>query len=252
MIYDDNVLECAMAKFGAERSEEADLWKSWKKSKDSETLGKLLDSFEPMTSSFVNKWSGSSVPDYLLRAKVHQLAVKAFDSYDPKKFKNVSLGTHVFNNVKRVSRTVYENQNVARVPEHRVAKIGTFQNVKGFLEGDLGREPTSAELSSKLGWSLKDVNMMENSIRKDLMYSGDLLGDYSKGDTFDEERDRDLIDFIYYELAPEEKLVYEYLTGKYGKPKLKATDIAQKLSMSDAKISRIRSRIAEKIEQHRG
>jgi len=232
------------------REREAKLWGTWKRNKRPENLEPLLSSFKPMIRSVVRKWSGGGIPDPVLTAKAEIFAVRAFDSFNPKR--EASLGTHVFNNVQRLSRVVTSNQNVARVPEHRVAKIGTYKNIQGHLEGELDREPTSSEMAEKLGWSLKDVNRMEAALRQDLLASDDVLGDYHTGDWHDDERARDLVDFIYYELSPREKIVFEYLTGKYGKPKKTASEIATIMGVSNATVSRIRKGIEEKIEKHIG
>jgi len=232
------------------KKDEIGMWHDWSKDKDPYKLNDLLVSFKPMIKSTVRKWSGGGISDSVLRSKAEVQAVKAFNSYDPDK--GTSLSTHVFNNMKKVSRIVYENQNVSRIPEHRITKIGTFNNVKSYLEGRLDRDPTSSELASELGWSLKDVNKMEHALQQDLLVSNDLLGDYSMQSTHSDERDRDVVDFIYYELDEREKQVFEYLTGKYGKPKLAAGKIAVKLGMSDATVSRIRKSIEKKIIKHRG
>lgn len=229
---------------------EAKLWERWKMDRTPDNLEPLLTSFKPMIRSVVRKWSGSGIPDPVLTANAEVFAVRAFDSFNPKK--NASLGTHVYNNVQRVSRVVTSNQNVARIPEHRVAKIGTYQNIKSHLEGELDREPTSAELADRLNWSLKDVNRMESALRQDLLSSDDVLGDYHRPGWRQEERDRDLVDFIYYELSPREKTVFEYLTGKYGKEKKTASEIARIMGVSNATVSRIRKDIERKIEGHLG
>jgi len=244
----DLLEELEFAKLGS--GPEGDVWSEWKQDRDPNKLGDLLTSFRPMIRSAVRKWSGSGISDRILTDNAEILAVTAFNSYDPQM--PASLGTHVFNNMKRLSRVVSSNQNVARIPEHRTQKIGTFQNVKSYLEGELDREPTASEMSDRLGWSLKDVNLMENSLRKDLLYSGDVLADYSLPGTSEDEKRRDLVDFIYYELDSREKLVFEYLTGKYGKPKKTASEIAGIMGVSDATVSRIRKSIEQKIERHSG
>ena len=232
------------------REREAKLWSAWKEDKRPDVLEPLLSSFRPMIRSAVRKWSGGGIPDPVLTAKAEVFAVRAFGSFDPSK--DASLGTHVFNNVQRLSRVVTSNQNVARIPEHRVAKIGTYKNVRSHLEGELDREPTSSEMATQLGWSLKDVNRMESSLRQDLLVSEDVLGDYYAPGWQQDERDRDLVDFIYYELDAREKTVFEYLTGKYGKPKKTAREIAKTMGVSDATVSRLRKSIERKIEKHSG
>lgn len=232
------------------KEREFQLWKQWNKDKDPQKLESLLHSFKPMIQSAVTKWSGAGIAPPILESKAQVQAVHAFNNYDPNQ--RAALSTHVYNNLQKLSRIVYENQNVARIPEHRITKIGTFNNVYDYLESKFDREPTSAELSQELGWSLKDVNKMQAALRKDLVASSDLLADYGTTSFQNEERQRDFVDFIYYELDPQEKLVYEYLTGKYGKPKLSAGDIATRMNVSDATVSRIRKRIENKVREYMG
>ena len=57
------------------------------------------------------------------------------------------------------------------------------------------------------------------------------------------------LEAIYYDLTPEEKIVYEYINGKAGKKQIGSTGEIAKLSgMTPSKVSRIKKRIAKKIE----
>ena len=57
-----------------------------------------------------------------------------------------------------------------------------------------------------------------------------------------------MLSFIYYELSPQEKVVFEYLTGYAGKPKLDEQGIATAIGATRARVKKIKAHIAAKIK----
>jgi DNA-directed RNA polymerase sigma subunit (sigma70/sigma32) len=225
------------------KASELSLWKEWRHTSSPVTLGKLLTSFQPVITSTVKKFESVPLPPSTISAEAKKQAVNAFRTFDPKA--GAALGTHVYNYMMKVNRFVYEHQNIGRIPEHRVVQIGTFNAVKSELQGKLRREPSAMELSDELGWSLQEVERMEREMKREVPASAIDESDFSFSSTSDAQK---VMTFIYYELIPQEKVVFEYLTGYAGKPKLDEHEIAKKLDITHDRVKKVKAKIAEKIK----
>jgi DNA-directed RNA polymerase sigma subunit (sigma70/sigma32) len=225
------------------KANELALWKDWHKTKSQATLGHLLDSIHPMIVTTVKRFESVPLPPSTLIAEAKKHAISAFESFDPKG--GASLGTHVHNHLQGVNRFVYEHQNIGRIPEHRIVQIGTFNSVKSELRDKLGRDPSATEIGDELNWSHGDVERMERELKREVPDSAVQDVDFSFTQTTDAQR---VLTYIYYELTQQEKVVFEYLTGWAGKPKLDDAAIAMKIGATKARVKKIKAHIAAKIK----
>lgn len=225
-------------------AKELELWNAWKKTGNKRTLSSLLDSFRPMIGGVVNKFRPAHLPPSAVEAEAMSQAINAFGSYNPKS--GAALGTHVYNNLKRVQRFVVERQNIGRIPDHRSLQVGTYNTVKTDLSEQLGREPSALELSDELNWSPAEVERISKELRREVPESN-LISDFSFNRVTPEQK---VLSYIYYELSPQEKTAFEYLTGWGGKPKLSDADIAKRVGVSRDRIRRIKANISNKIKEH--
>jgi DNA-directed RNA polymerase specialized sigma subunit len=228
------------------KEKELEMWRAWKAGGESpQALKPLLRSFRPMIQSKVNVYKGKvrMIPDSTIEAEFNIQFVNALRSYDPSKG---SLGTYVYRYLDKAKRFVVENQNIGRIPENRAYKIKTFTTTRDELSEELGRQPTDGELAKKLGWDKAEVERMESELRNDLVAQGFEDDPYS----FTPSKSEETLRLFKYELAGEEREVYEYLTG-FGKPQLLSTgDIAKKMGIPDYKVSRIKQGIQTKLKRY--
>ena len=227
----------------APKKEELEMWRVWKKDSTMTNLEPLLVSLDPLIQKRVNQFSGAPIPRSAIEAEARKQAVSAFETYNPKM--GAGLSTHVTNYMQKVYRYVTTYQNVGRLPESRTAKIDTFQKTKAFLAQIKDREPSTVELADELGWSKREVGRMEIELRKDL----GLETSFSEMKFLDFDRNADLLAYGYYELTPEEQLVFDYTIGMHGKPKLKIEDIGKKLKKTPRQIGLIKQKIVDKLKR---
>ncbi len=222
-----------------------ELWRSWKADPTPENLEPLLDGMQGLINSRVNEFKQAPVPQSAVRGFANAKAIHAFENYNPKK--GAALSTYVTWHLKKVKAFVLKHQNIGRIPEHRARNITEFKNTKEDLTQKMGMPPDSLTLAENLGWSQAEVNRMEAELRKDLVASfspePDRLPDIQSA------REREVLRYIHYDLTPDERLVFEYSLGLYGKPKLSAKQIAQTMSISQPKVSRIRAKIDKKLRE---
>jgi len=222
--------------------QELSLWKEWRKTSSPGILGQLLNSFTPIIQATVKKFNTVPLPPSTIAAEAKKQAVQAFKTFDPKA--GAALGTHVTNYMKKVNRFVYEHQNIGRIPEHRITQVGTFMAVKSELREKKGREPSAVELADELAWSPAEVERMERELRREVPETAVMDADFSFIETSDAQR---ILSFIYYELSPNEKVIFEYLTGWAGKPRLGEEEIARRLGMTRERVKKLKASIAAKI-----
>lgn len=209
------------------QQEDLALWKQWKATNDRMALQKLLQRLEPLIQGEVNKW-GSAVPRVALEAKARLLAVEALETYDENK--GAAIGTHVASRLRKLSRSVYPYQNIARVPENQQLYYHTYNVASNQLQDSLGRDPTVDELSDELGWAPKRVTHFQNAFgRRELVES--------EGAFWEGEKDESLVDFYYHGLAPRDKQIFEDIVGYNGKNPLKNPELMKKYNLTQAQLS---------------
>jgi DNA-directed RNA polymerase specialized sigma subunit len=220
-------------------------WQEYKRNPTSVNRSKLLKRFDGLINAQVNKWSGPVARDVLMN-EARLLAVKAFDNFNPAS--GASLATYLTNQLLPLSRVVYTYQNAARMPENITQKINTFNTANDMLKITLGREPTTDELHSELGWSASDITRIRDYNRRDLIESGPAVsGDFYAVNKDDE--DDMLLGAIYFELSPEEKRLFEYTTGYNGAKVLSNPELTKKLGITQAQLSYRKVQLRNRIEQ---
>ena len=211
------------------QQQDLDLWREWKRTKNPQTLQKLLDRLQPLIYRETSKWSGA-VPAAALDARAKRLVVEALDSYNPNM--GAAIGTHVTSRLRKVSRHVYPYQNVARMPENKQLLYHTYQVASSSLQDSLGREPTVEELQDELGWGAKKIREFNTSIgRRELVESEG--ADIHLHDT----EASPLVDFYYHGLIPSDKSLFEDIVGYGGKKTLSNPELIRKYGMTQGQLS---------------
>lgn len=232
-----------MAKWDERAQQDLTLWRAWKKDPTPEHLTPLLDALQPVVHKKINEFHGAPIPPSALQGAANLMVMKALNSYNPDK--GASVATHVGWNLRKVRAFVIKHQNVGRIPEHRAYNITKFKQARDELTSSLGHPPDALSLAEELGWSTAEVGRMERELRQDLIASRNLEPDLLP--EMESSRDKEVLRYIYQELTPEERSVFEYSLGANGKPELSAGEIAKTLNISQPKVSRIRRKIDQKL-----
>lgn len=226
------------------QEQELELWHAWKREPTDQNLAPLMDSLQNLVQSRVNQFRKAPVPPAALMGFANTQVMKALNTFSPDK--GAALSTHVSWHLKKVQTFAIKHQNLGKIPDQRANNITEFKAAKDELRETLGFEPDSLSLAEHLGWSQREVARMESEQqRKDLIASkspeADNLPDlYSS-------REREVLRYIHHDLTPDERLVFEYSMGLYGKPQLSAQAIAKQMNISAPKVSRIRNKIDQKL-----
>lgn len=227
-------------------TEQQQLILSWQKKKNKKEFSKIMDSLSPIINYEVNRWTkGGTVPRSAIELQARSLVANSLHTYDPKK---ASVSTFVVNQMKPISRTVYSTQNLGKIPEARIAMIGSFKVAKNQLHNELGRDPSTVEIAEHMKLPIKTISLLERELLSersstsltDSLYSG-------KGDFHASE----LLENLYYSSGEPERVVLEHLTGLHGKKKLPSmSSIAKKTGLTAYQVRTSRETLKKTIGDH--
>jgi DNA-directed RNA polymerase specialized sigma subunit len=232
------------------KQHELQLFQKWKTQKDPRAFQELYKSMSPLIDTAAMKASrGSNIPQSAHKIYAAQNFMDSLNTYDPSKR---ALQSHVYDWVhNKAKRLNYQYQNLGHLPETRAMMVGEFQNISGNLQSELGREASTAEIADAMGIGMKDVTNLRKELKKDLA----MAEGTEEAAFFRSNQDEEILDYIYHDLTSDEKVVYEYMFGKHGKPILKKpnnrvdfTRIGQRVGFSESKVRSLANKIGNKLE----
>lgn len=223
------------------KSRDQELWAKWKRTQNPADLQLLLNQMEPIIAREVGRWS-NSMSRSLLESEGKRLAVEAFQTYDPKQ--GTALSTYVASRLPKLSRLTYSHMNAARMSETTVMGFHAYNTGLNELRDQHGREPTHDELADHLGWSPKKLtSFQQQSQRKEFVESEE----HPDNETSEDH----LVDFIYHDLTPQQKKIFEYTTGYGGGKKKSGQEIMKELSLTQGQLSYHKALIVTAVERAR-
>ncbi len=221
------------------KGKDLELWRQWKKTRAPADLQALLNQMQGILMREVGKWSPSMSRSYL-EAEAKRLAVEAFESYDPNQ--GTALSTYVASRLPKLSRVTYSTMNTARLSETKNLLFHTYHTAGNELRDKHGREPTNDELADHLGWSPKKLEQFQRqSQRKEFVESED-------HPDVDDAEDH-LVDYIYHDLTPLQKSIFEHSTGYQGKQKLAGEALRKKLNITQGQLSYQKTLIVQAVNR---
>jgi DNA-directed RNA polymerase specialized sigma subunit len=149
--------------------------------------------------------------------------------------------------MKKLQRENNKFQNKVYIPEGKASLIGKIQRAQGALRDDLEREATDEEVARHMGRSVKQIKGVLGSMKKDIVAS-QFESDPTR---IPAAREQEVIDLLPYSLTPEQNQVYDHLFGRNGKKQITTTnEIAAALGKNPSQISRLRTAILGKFQEH--
>lgn len=226
------------------REQDLIAWQEWKQNPNAASLQRVLMSLDPLIQSEVNRWSGSlSRP--LVEIEAKKLAVEALETYRPNM--GAALGTHVTNRLKKLSRLSYTYQAAARTPEYQTLQYNSYRNAELALEEKHGRPPTADEMTDELGWSKPYLSKFQKTMRSEMTESG------GQTPIFDQTSDdAQVIDYIYNDLAPTQKFIFQHTTGYAGSPILTNKQLMKKTKLTQGQLSYQKRLLIDRIRDTTG
>jgi DNA-directed RNA polymerase specialized sigma subunit len=203
----------------------------------------MLKELDPTLTGALRSYVGG---DERLKSKAAVIALNAAKAYDPKQ--GVKLNTFVFNHLKGLNRINAERTNVVHVPESVLLDKNKLFKREQQLEEDLGRAPTADELADHTGLSTRRIE----KLRQGTVFTPESQMLNEKGDSFFSNKadsQNVWVDYMYHDMDPIDKKIFEWSTGYRGAEKMKKKDIADRLGISAPAVSSRINRIVTKLEK---
>lgn len=128
------------------------------------------------------------------------------------------------------------------MPEHRKIKLKTFNDSVDRLTEGLGRAPNVMEIAQDLTWSPAEVGRFKKEQHRELSDSLPVAHGYTMDDD-----DDGLVSYVYHDLSPSDKVVFEHTTGYGGAPILSTKELIEKSGLTSGQISHVKRRLRASI-----
>jgi DNA-directed RNA polymerase specialized sigma subunit len=221
----------------------------------------LLGRFDDEINKRLGWWKAENVNEAAFRANLQKNAIKAFKTYDPNR--GASLRTHVNNMLRRSQRFNATYQNVAKIPEDKIALISPIQRAQETLAQQFDKPPTNVAIASYLNKhpALVPVARVRGKVTPKLVQT---VQDYQIRDIGESQFEsdpvpqaasfgRETLRLVRHVLPPDDRDIYDYLYGSGGKPQITSTsEIAKRLGKSPSAVSRAKARIRAIYTTHAG
>lgn len=225
------------------RKKEHELWNQWKGG-DQQALGGLFQSLNPLIRRISLGYQGN-LPPAFVEGEVKKHAFKAIQSWDPKKSQ---MNTHIMNRTQKTLREIYKYQNPTRLAEASHRQVPSFNNLFENMKQQKGRDPTVYEMAREFGVSVGEARRLRLGMRRDLsQVEGGLLWAPE-----DKDREKEILDQVYYELNPQEAQVYEHTFGLNKKKALGTKQTAAAMKLTPARVSQVKKDVAHKMQKYFG
>ena len=224
--------------------EYADVYGSWKTLGDEPSRDKLLQTITPLIERSVRDISGAD-PNYLaIRGKI--LALNSLPKYDPEKS---SLATFLSHQLLPLRRTARQQMNVLGLPDRLLQSSRELESAETELQDDLGRTPTTQELSDRLHISVKQIERirrMAHARNSGSFLTADEEGQQAgPGEIIQKLPETYRHEFVLSSLRndPKSTLIYEHDQSLHGRRPISTSELAIKLSLSPGAVSQRRNKI---------
>lgn len=229
------------------KSKDIELWEAYKANPGPHTLQPLMRQLDPVLQNEINKWTGALARP-VLETKARNLTLEAIKTYNPNA--GAALATHVVNRLQKLSRDVYTHQDAVRLPEYKKLKVHSYVRAERELTDTYGREPTHQEMADHLAWSPKMLSEVQKSLQPELLASQDMgAGLFESPSAWGNASSNGLIDFVYHDLAPVDKLIFEHSTGYSGKPIYNNTQLRKATGLTQGQLSYHKKKVIEQFKR---
>lgn len=242
-------------------------YQQWQQDPNRRNLNVVLKRFKPEIDKRVGYWKAEAVNEAAFKADLKKNVIKGIQTYDPTRLgsggRPASLRTHVNNMMRRSQRFNVTHQNIAKIPEDKVALITPIQQAQDFLSQQQDMSPSHRDIA---GYLNKNPNMVPvarmrgkitpNLVRTVQQYQIKDIGESQfESDPVPQASsfERETLRLLRHVLPQADKDVYDYLYGSGGKPQVKSTgEIARRLGRSASSVSRAKARIRAEFLKHTG
>jgi DNA-directed RNA polymerase specialized sigma subunit len=219
---------------------------AWKADPTPATTGALLKAIDPEIERGISAHVGASHP--LIKSRARQIALGALRSYDPKQAK---LGTHMVNQLQGLRRVARQQTNILAIPERVQLDQAFLSQEENSLRDELGRDPSTAELSDRTGLSLRRITKIrsyKNPVSEGYFSSSDSEENPAYIPAV-QHSSKAWVETVYTDLDPVNQKIMEWTLGLHGVRPLSNQEIARRLGVTPGAITQRKFQIQALMNQ---
>jgi RNA polymerase sigma-B factor len=176
-----------------------------------------------------------------MRHQARLMVASAVEKFNPNV--GVSLTTWAQQHLQGMNRFKRENQGPVKVPDRAALDAWSIEKAQQELEDKLGREPDVHELADFTNISVKRIASVRKATRP-VAASSQM---YSEGEDFTDYLG-EAMSYVYDDSDADDRKIIELTTGYGGNQPIPKNQIATRLGISPAQVTRRTERIANKLQ----
>ena len=210
-------------------------WIAYQDDPTPDTLRGVVDALHPLITHQAANYGGSDTPN--IRHQARLLAADAVRSYDPAS--GTQLTTWVQSNLRGLARYKRETNAPVRIPERAQLDAWHIEKTRRKYVDEHGDEPDVHQLADAASMPVKRLTAVAAYTRP-MAAEG---GTFSASPTHMTDHLDEALGYVYSNSDKTDRTIIEHLTGYGGRPMLQKQQIAAKLGVSPAMITRRADRI---------
>jgi len=218
---------------------------AWKTAPTPESMDSAIQAAQPVMSSAIKSYVGREDPIAMSHAKL--LTAQAFKSYDPSR--KVMLRTHLMNQLQPLRRFAASRRFVTKIPERVQYDMTGLREAESELRDKFGRDPTEEELADQAGFSMKRIRHLRGFAVPVAEGVAETSDEARQGAVTTPDPMEDWTRYVYHDLNPIDKKIFEWRTGFNGVQKKGVVEIAKLLGISAGAVTQRANRISKQLEQ---
>ena len=223
---------------------------------DKQALDELYNRYKSLLDSTARSAAMQArVPPQVTKVKTYTEFAKKVYSYRPGTVKEgnkeATFSTYIRNTLQNVNNFAMSLKSPFRpVGGARIEDSKLYLEAKELLNERLGHDPSDLDIADFLKWPLDKVRNIARTTKPIIESSASDFGLVQTKASFIDPKTQEILDFVYSDLDPDARVVFEYLTGMYSKPLVESTnEIAKRTGMTAQKVSKLKKHIAEKLKE---
>lgn len=225
---------------------------AWRQQPGPATAKQLLRKLRPIIDLAVRTYGGPSSRSPILRSKAEVLALQTLQRYDPR---TSGLRTFLMSQLRSLQRLGARQATPLYVPERQALLVNQLTQLEDKMREELGRDPTLVELADRSGLSMDKIHQVRSgysfvntgSLEQTTENQPSAIGvEQQNRSAFRNAWER----MVYLSLPRgTRQLVFEYMFGINGRPKLSGKEIAKRLGISPSAVSQHMAKIKAELDR---
>lgn len=219
---------------------------TWRKRQTPENMSSVLNASNHVINNALTSYTQGDSP--IMRSHARRLAVEAIQKYDPSS--GVKLDSWMMSHLRGLTRQQQQASPV-RTPERISYELHRVNQSRQEYLDENGMPPSDTEMADRTGLSVKRLQYIRN-------FSGAVMPESSikdqEGATFmpglpDNHWQNIWTEYVYNDLDPINKKIYDMTMGRNGHKKTPKGEIARALKMTTSAVSQRAGKIEQQLAE---